>query len=77
MELEDLGCLGQPLARGEGGREEPVALLLRVFYEMIRGVGRGMRCSAMELPQQFRIISKYFKLVGTFENWRQRNLSGL
>lgn len=81
MDLEDLGWLGQRSARGDGGGEEPVALLLHVFYGMIfvriRGLGRGMRCSATELPQEFGIISKYFKLVGTLENWRQRSLSGL
>ena len=77
MGLEDMGCPGQCSACGEGGGEEPAALLLRVFYGTMGGVGRGMRCSATELPQQFGIISKYFKLVGTFENGRQRNVSGL
>lgn len=38
--LENLGCVGQRSARGEGGRKEYAVLLLRVFYGM-RGVGEG------------------------------------
>ena len=68
MGLEDWGCLGQRSARGE----EPAALLLHVFDGMIfvriRGLGRGARWNAAGPPQQFSIISKYFELVGAFEN---------
>lgn len=71
MDLEDWGCLGQRLAPAEGSGEEPVA------YGMVFVGMRGMRQSTAELPQPFAVISKYSKLVGAFENRRQRNLSGL
>lgn len=48
-----------------------------LIFVSIRGLGRGMRCSAAEVLQQFGVISNYFKLVGTSENWSQSNLSGL
>lgn len=41
------------------------------------GWERGLRWSTAELPQPFDIISKYFKSVGTSENWSQSNLSSL
>lgn len=73
QEAEWIECL----APGEGEEEQPAALLLPVFYGMLGGVAKGTECNAAELSQQSGIISKYFKLVGTLENWRQRNLSGL
>lgn len=48
-----------------------------LIFVSIRGLGRGMRHSAAGVLQQFGVISNYFKLVGTSENWSQSNLSGL